>query len=220
NLDAVTVNAGYYTVKERERTGSIVKVTSEEIEIQPITSPLQSLEGRMAGVEVEQGSGITGLAPKIQIRGRNSLRNEGNYPLYIINGIPVNSEPLRSAGSSTNSSGIDPLSTLNLSNIESIEILKDADATAIYGSRGSNGVVLITTKKGSGGKTSLTIDMYSGVSIAAQRMKLLNTKQYLSMREQAFEDDGVTPSERNAPDLTLWDQSRYTDWQDLLFGRA
>src|SRR5690606_35546714 len=71
NLDAVTVNAGYYTVKERERTGSIAKVTSEEIEIQPITSPLQSLEGRMAGVEVEQGSGITGLAPKIRIRGQN-----------------------------------------------------------------------------------------------------------------------------------------------------
>lgn len=89
-----------------------------------------------------------GLAPKIRIRGTNSLRNDGNYPLYIIDGIPVSSEPLRSAGSLTNASGIDPLSTLNISNIESIEVLKDADATAIYGSRGANGVVLITTKKG------------------------------------------------------------------------
>src|SRR5690606_18408170 len=98
NLDAVTVNAGYYTVKERERTGSIAKVTSEEIELQPIVSPLQSLEGRMAGVEIEQGSGITGLAPTIRIRGQNSLRNShdnnGNYPLFIIDGIPINSMPL------------------------------------------------------------------------------------------------------------------------------
>src|SRR5690606_35278201 len=98
NLDAVTVNAGYYTVEERERTGSIAKVTTKEIELQPIVSPLQSLEGRMAGVEIEQGSGITGLAPTIRIRGQNSLRNShdnnGNYPLFIIDGIPINSMPL------------------------------------------------------------------------------------------------------------------------------
>src|SRR5690606_4335451 len=152
NLDAVTVNAGYYTVKERERTGSIAKVTSEEIELQPIVSPLEALQGRMAGVEIDQLSGMAGAAPKIRTRGTNSLRSEGNYPLYIVDGVPINAEPLNDhtilgdepylIGSGI---GIDPLSTLNLSYIKSIEVLKDADATAIYGSRGANGVVLITT---------------------------------------------------------------------------
>uniref|UniRef100_UPI00300AFD13 carboxypeptidase-like regulatory domain-containing protein n=1 Tax=Galbibacter sp. PAP.153 TaxID=3104623 RepID=UPI00300AFD13 len=97
DLGAVTVNAGYYTVKERERTGNIAKVTSEEIELQPIVSPLQALEGRIPGVEVEQGSGINGLAPSIRIRGTNSLRNDGNYPLYIVDGVPINSSPVRSS---------------------------------------------------------------------------------------------------------------------------
>src|SRR5690606_23647975 len=94
NLDAVTVNAGYYTVKERERTGSIAKVTSEDIELQPIVSPLEALQGRMAGVQIEQLSGMPGAAPKIRIRGTNSLRDEGNYPLYIVDGVPISSEPL------------------------------------------------------------------------------------------------------------------------------
>src|SRR5690606_36646805 len=83
NLDAVTVNAGYYTVKERERTGSIAKVTSKEIELQPIVSPLEALQVRMAGVEIDQLSGMPGAAPRIRIRGTNSLRTEGNYTLYI-----------------------------------------------------------------------------------------------------------------------------------------
>ncbi|HTN68287.1 MAG TPA: SusC/RagA family TonB-linked outer membrane protein [Dysgonamonadaceae bacterium] len=219
-LGEVRINAGYYTVKDRERTGSIVRVTAKDIEGLPIVSPLEALQGRMAGVEVTLGSGITGLAPSIRIRGTNSLRNDGNYPLYIINGIPLNSEPLRSAGQLTNLSGLDPLSTLNPNTIESIEVLKDADATAIYGSRGANGVVLITTKKKSSidKKTSLSINILSGISEVANKMKLLNTPQYLSMRKQAFENDGVIPTQANAPDLILWDQNRYTDWQEVLFG--
>ncbi|XCF04806.1 SusC/RagA family TonB-linked outer membrane protein [Tamlana crocina] len=222
DLGTVMVNAGYYSVSENERTGSISKVTAKDIELQPIVSPLQALEGRMPGVEVEQGSGITGLAPNIRIRGTNSLRNDGNYPLYIVDGVPVNSEPLNSVGSLTSQSGLDPLSTLNLQNIESIEVLKDADATAIYGSRGANGVVLITTKKGSNenGRTLLAINLYSGISEVSNKAKLLNTPQYLSMRRQAFENDGLTPNEGNAPDLVLWDQNRYTDWQEVLFGKT
>src|SRR5690606_37614931 len=94
NLDDVRLNAGYYTVKERERTGSIAKVTAEEIELQPIVSPLEALQGRMAGVQIDQFSGMPGAAPRIRIRGTNSLRDEGNYPLYIVDGVPINSEPL------------------------------------------------------------------------------------------------------------------------------
>ncbi len=221
-LQEVEVNAGYYTVKERERTGSISRVKAEEIELQPIVSPLEALQGRMAGVEVEQSAGITGLAPTIRIRGINSLRNDGNYPLYIVDGIPINSDPLRSGGGLTNSTGLDPLSTLNLYNIQSIEVLKDADATAIYGSRGSNGVVLITTKKKrtSDGKTLLAVNVLTGISEVANKVKLLNTRQYTSMRKMAFENDGVIPNNFNAPDLILWDQNDYTDWQEVLFGRA
>lgn len=219
-LGEVQINAGYYSTTDREKTGSIARVTSKDIEGLPIVSPLEALQGRMAGVEVEQSTGIAGLAPSIRIRGTNSLRNDGNYPLFIVDGIPLNSEPLPSGGQLTSLSGLDPLSTLNPNNIESIEVLKDADATAIYGSRGANGIVLVTTKrnKAINGKTSLAVNMFSGISEVSNKMKLLNTSQYISMRKQAFENDGATPTQANAPDLLLWDQNHYTDWQEVLFG--
>src|SRR5690554_3163153 len=101
-LQEVEVNAGYYTVKERERTGSISRVTAEEMELQPIVSPLEALQGRMAGVEVVKRNGVPGTAASIQIRGQNSLRNSlndnGNLPLFIIDDIPVNSSPIRTLG--------------------------------------------------------------------------------------------------------------------------
>ena len=145
SLNEVQINAGYYNVTRRERTGNISRVTAEEIENQPVVSPLQALQGRMAGVQITSGGTNPGAAATIQIRGINSLRSEGNYPLYIIDGVPISSIPVES-NSLLGNSGIDPLNNLNPANIESIEILKDADATAIYGSRGANGVVLITTK--------------------------------------------------------------------------
>lgn len=223
NLEAVTVNAGYYTVKERERTGSIVKVTSEEIELQPIVSPLEALQGRIAGVEVQQTDGMPGSAPSIRIRGTNSLREEGNYPLYIIDGIPINSTPIQSSMGFRGKllrSDIDPLSTLNLSNIESIEILKDADATAIYGSRGANGVVLITTRKRSGfnQETKVDLNWYSGLGQIGRKMKLLNTEQYVELRKAAMANAGVVMDASRAPDLVLWDTIRNTDWQEKLLG--
>ncbi|WP_233530569.1 SusC/RagA family TonB-linked outer membrane protein [Gelidibacter salicanalis] len=219
-LGEVQINAGYYTTTDREKTGSIARITAKDIEGLPIVSPLEALQGRMAGVEVEQSSGIAGLAPSIRIRGTNSLRNDGNYPLFIVNGVPLNSEPLNSVGQLTSLSGLDPLSTIDPNNIESIEVLKDADATAIYGSRGANGVVLITTKKrrSMDKKTSLSINILSGVSEVANKVKLLNTPQYISMRKKAFENDGATPTQATAPDLMLWDQNQYTDWQEVLFG--
>ncbi len=222
SLNEVEINAGYYNVTERERTGNISRVTAEEIERQPVFNPLQALQGRMAGVEVEQPIGVLGLATSIRIRGRNSLRLEGDYPLFIIDGVPINSSPISSIGPFSSSSGIDPLNTINLSNVESIEVLKDADATAIYGSRGANGVVLITTKTGSryGAQTGLEASFYSGVSNVSNKMELMNTAQYLSVRREAFENDGEEPTELNAPDLTLWDQNRYTDWQEELMGET
>src|SRR5690606_783213 len=131
------------------------------------------------GVEIQQQSGVPGNAPVIRIRGQNSLRTEGNFPLYVIDGMPINSTPI-DGGSNMYAvgaiGGIDPLSTLNLSNIKSIEVLKDADATAIYGSRGANGVVLITTKKGTGyhRKTEVEARWYSGLGEVSRKMDLLN----------------------------------------------
>ncbi|MFI2744235.1 SusC/RagA family TonB-linked outer membrane protein [Zhouia sp. PK063] len=223
-LSEVTVNAGYYTVTERERTGSIAKVSGDEIAKQPVISPLEALQGRMAGVEITQPTGIPGAAPHIQIRGQNSLRrslnDNGNLPLYIVDGVPLNSSPVLSQNGFLATIGTDPLNGLNLGNIQSIEILKDADATAIYGSRGANGVVLITTKNSHPKiqKTVVSADVYTGVSKVAHMVDMLNTPQYIALRQQAFDNDGATPSTNNAFDLLVWDQSRYTNWQKKLFG--
>ncbi|KOH43270.1 SusC/RagA family TonB-linked outer membrane protein [Sunxiuqinia dokdonensis] len=220
-LSEVTINAGYYTVKDRERTGSIARVRAKELENQPVSNVLSSVQGRMAGVNITQGSGVPGGGYSIQIRGTNSLRRAGNYPMYIVDGVPVSPQT-----TSTYSTGIfpytetNPLTAINPNDIESIEILKDADATAIYGSRGANGVILITTKKGKAGrKTALSINSSYGISRVANQMELMNTGQYLDMRRQAYINDGITNYPANAYDVNgTWDETRYTDWQDELIG--
>ena len=216
-LSEVVINAGYYNTTERERTGNIARVSGEDIQLQPVVNPLQALQGRMAGVEVTSGGSHPGMASTIKIRGTNSLREEGNYPLYIIDGVPINSTPIET-NSLMAAAGIDPLNSLDVSNIKSIEVLKDADATAIYGSRGANGVVLITTKKGTAASSGVTARYYTGVATVSERLDLLNTRQYLAVRNRAFENDGVEKTARNAYDLLLWDQKRYTDWQDFIYG--
>ncbi|UNY97893.1 SusC/RagA family TonB-linked outer membrane protein [Zhouia spongiae] len=217
NLGAVTVNAGYYTVKEKERTGNISRVTAKDIELQPVANPLAAMQGRMPGVFIQQNTGVPGGNFSIQIRGRNSIAS-GNEPLYIVNGVPLNTDLI------TSSLGINiinrgsPLNGIDLSGVESIEVLKDADATAIYGSRGANGVVLITTKKGSIGKTRFGLDIQTGLGSVANKLDLLNSKQYVMMREEAFANDGIEPTVANARDLLLWDADSYTDWQEKLIG--
>lgn len=219
-LKEVTINAGYYNVKEKARTGSIARITSKDIEKQPVTNVLATLQGRMAGVEIIQDGGTPGGNFTIKIRGINSLRENGNEPLYIIDGMPYSSE---SIGYGTITSGMptatSPLNSINPADLESIEVLKDADATAIYGSRGANGVVLITTKKGKAGATKVTINTSTGVGRATKMLNLMNTQQYLEMRRQGFANDGITTYPDSAYDINgTWDQNRYTDWQDVLMG--
>jgi len=216
-LGEVQINAGYYTTTRRESTGNIARVTAEDIELQPVVNPLQALQGMMAGVEITSGGANPGAASTIRIRGINSLRTEGNYPLYIIDGVPISAEPIET-NSILGNSGLDPLNNLDPSNIKSIEILKDADATAIYGSRAANGVVLITTKIGAQEGTGLEIRTYTGLASVPKKMDLLRTSEYLAIRKKAFQKDGVEPTKRNAYDLLLWDQERYTDWQEYAFG--
>ncbi|KGO85906.1 TonB-dependent receptor [Flavobacterium rivuli WB 3.3-2 = DSM 21788] len=219
-LEEVVVNAGYYSVRQKESTGSIARITSKDIEKQPVPNVLATMQGRMAGVDVTQTSGVPGGGFDIRIRGLNSLRSSGNAPLYIIDGVPYSSDAIGDSQTSTTlPNPTSPINTINPNDIESIEILKDADATAIYGSRGANGVVLITTKKGKTGETKFTLNVSSALGQVTKKMNLLNTQQYLAIRRQAFANDGITEYPENAYDVNgKWSQTRTTDWQKELTG--
>ncbi|TRX61188.1 TonB-dependent receptor [Fulvivirga sp. M361] len=227
SLEAVVVSTGYWETPERLNPGNIAKVSAEIIEQQPVVNPLQAMQGRVAGVQIQETSGIPGSAININIRGLNSLNNgqdglpNANLPFYVIDGVPFVATSLNSGFLPL--SGGSPLASLRPSDIESIEILKDADATAIYGSRGANGVILITTKKGRAGKTKVDINISRGVGEVVNKVDLLNTDQYLSMRREALVNDGVwpilTPQDSTIrPDIFAWNPTRNTDWQEELLG--
>jgi TonB-linked SusC/RagA family outer membrane protein len=226
-LDQVVMTA-YGSTTKKLNTGNITKVTAEEIERQPVSNPLAALQGRVPGMIITQMSGLPGAAFRVEIRGRSSLdlAYSRNDPLFIIDGVPF--EPGNVAtnqiANATNTpgnvtqGGMSPLNSINPSDIESIEVLKDADATAIYGSRGANGVILITTKKGRNGKLSLSAHVSVGLSKVGRTLDMLNTQQYLAMRREAFANDGVTPTITNAPDLLAWDTTQYTDYRKVFQG--
>ena len=232
-LDEIHV-IGYGTTTQRLNTGSVAKVTSDEISQQPVSNPLAALQGRVAGLNVTQTSGSFGSSFTVELRGQNSLATGGgniqagliSTPLFIIDGIPFapnntnlnNISSTLDYGNVTGNAGLSPFNSINPNDIESIEVLKDADATAIYGSRGGNGVILITTKKGKAGKTQFTANFNSGISKVAHLPELMNTQQYLEMRNEAFKNDNITPTIANAPDLKVWDQNRYTNFPKLLIG--
>ena len=227
-IEEVVVSAGYYKVRDEERTGSIAKISAKDIENQPVTNVLSAAQGRMAGVSITQNSGVPGGGFDIQIRGRNSLRNksnsevDGNQPLYVIDGVPFGSE-MTSLYSQVilPSRSINPLNSINPNDIEKIEILKDADATAIYGSRGANGVVLVTTKKGRSGKLGVTFNSSYGISQMISNLKMMNTEQYLGMRRQAFTNNNIMVIPATAYDLNgQWETNRMTDWEKVLIGNT
>ena len=224
-LEGVTLNAGYYTVKEKERTGNIAKLTAKTIEKQPVNNPLAAMQGYISGVNIVQNTGLPGGGFSIQVRGQNFL-NGSTEPLYIIDGVPFGSESLASTQISAgiNGGNISPLNAMNPNDIESIEVLKDADATAIYGSRAANGVVLITTKKGRSGKTKYNVTMSSTLGQVSHFLDLMDTQQYLEVRREGIQNDGFGSLLENPafdfvwPDVKTWDQNRYTDWQKELIG--
>lgn len=219
SLHEVEINAGYYTVKEKERTGAISRVTAETIGKQPVSNPLLALQGSATGIFIQQTSGNPGSNVNVIIRGKNSIA-AGNNPFYVIDGVPFISESLSSSLSSgvMYNGGSSPLNILNPGDIESIEVLKDADATAIYGSRGANGVILITTKKGKAGKTIINANLQSGFSNVSSRLKMMNTAQYLEMRKEGFKNDGIAPNATNYDVNGTWDPNRNTNWQKELMG--
>jgi TonB-linked SusC/RagA family outer membrane protein len=220
-LDQVQVVA-YGQTTQRLNTGDVTTVSSSVIEKAPVENVLSAIEGRVPGLLITQGSGMPNSPYSVQIRGQNSMKN-GNDPFYVIDGVPYTSELIN--GSTLNpATGAgypapgNPLNFINPSDIESISILKDADATAIYGSRAANGAILITTKKGKAGKLKLDINASEGIAQAPLAAQWLNTPQYLAMRREAFKNDGVQPNPNSAPDLLAWDTTRYTDWEKLLIG--
>lgn len=168
-LDEVVV-VGYGTQKKSQMTGAISQVNSKQITEMPLTSLGQALQGRVAGVDVSQSGSKPGSAPRILIRGRRSF-NAGNDPLYVVDGIPL------SAG----------YEDINPNDIQSMEVLKDATATAIYGARGANGVVLVTTKRGAPkGKTTVTVDTYVGASNAYSKLELFSGEEFAEYVREAY----------------------------------
>jgi TonB-linked SusC/RagA family outer membrane protein len=204
----------------------VVSIKAEDIEKQPINNPLYALQGRVAGLVVTPTTGLAGGAVNLQIRGQNSL-NPGGTPLIVIDGLPVvnNIQGLGHLGLLQ----LSALSFINPNEIESISVLKDADATSVYGSRGANGVILITTKKGKIGQTKIDVNIQNGWANVAKKVKLLNTSEYLRLRREGYANAGIdfintfpfgNPAYTSlvAQDLFLWDTTRYTDWQKELIG--
>lgn len=215
SLEEVVVNKGYYFEKSRLSTGNVSQVNAETISKQAINNPMQALQGRVPGLFITQNSGVPGGSYNIEIRGRNSIAS-GNEPYYVIDGVPFIQGRL-GTGAIIGSGG-SPFNNLNAADIESIQILKDADATAIYGSRGANGVILITTKRGRPGDTRVSFDASTGMGSVNRKMELLSTEQYLEMRNEAFNNDGLIPDSNVDVDLMVWNKDRFTDWQDVLIG--
>jgi hypothetical protein len=210
------VVVGYGSKIKRDVTGSVIKVTGKEITDMPAPSFEAGLQGKAAGVQVTVGSGVAGSASLVRIRGVASISANGD-PLYVVDGIPITQNYFING----NNGGFNnnPLATLNPEDIESVDILKDAAATSIYGSRGANGVVLITTKRA--GKKGLRFDFTSrvGTSQATYKPQMLNSKQFLQMYQEAWENDGGT-GRAPLPNNVSWEDAEKTNtnWVDETMG--
>ncbi|MBO0938285.1 TonB-dependent receptor [Fibrella sp. HMF5335] len=246
NALSEVVVVGYGVQNRRDVTTAIGSVRARDLANQPVSSFDQALAAKIAGVQVVQTSGAPGAALSVKVRGTGSI-SAGNDPLYVIDGIPLSRDTKFATGSTSTQfpdNPINVLSTLNTDDIESIEVLKDASAAAIYGSRGSNGVVLLTTKRGKEGKTLISYDGYVGVQQVTKKLDLLNAYEYATLnaegRNNAYLDRNPTgkitdptsvreklagapstvippqivPYLNNTPGLTD------TDWQDAIFRSA
>jgi TonB-linked SusC/RagA family outer membrane protein len=199
DLDEVVV-VGYGTARKRDLTGSVASIKGAELNSVPSTNVIQSLAGRASGVNVSQNTGAPGAAISVRIRGTNSIQGS-NEPLYVVDGFPYSSSP----------------TLLNNADIESVEVLKDASATAIYGSRGANGVVLITTKKGKSGKVVVDYDGYYGMQTLRKKLDLMNATEYANFYNEQAVNDKVNP---RFTQNQINSFGEGTDWQESIFQRA
>lgn len=204
-IDEIVV-VGYGTMKRSDITGSVVSVGAEDLKKTVVTSADQALQGRAAGVQVTSNSGSPGGGISVSIRGVNSLN--GNEPLYVIDGVAIDGQ------TNGNSSA---LSTINPSDIVSMEVLKDASATAIYGSRASNGVVLITTKKGQAGKPTISYEGYYAIQQIPTKLETMNLREYAELYNERVDVLGWGEREEFADPSVLGEG---TDWQSEIFRKA
>ncbi len=215
-LDEI-VKVGYGTVNKRELTNAVATLKAEEIANVPVPSIDQAIQGRIAGVQVTKGTGAPGGGINVRVRGTASI-NGGQEPLYIVDGIPINNTFTGSVGQGGTQSGegfagnevLNGMANINPDDIESIEVLKDAAAASIYGSRAANGVVLITTKRGKPGALKADLKFYTGITFQPRRYDLLNAEQYASVLNEGFISSGNT--------VDVIREARFdTDWQDEIF---
>ncbi|MDW7694194.1 TonB-dependent receptor [Flammeovirgaceae bacterium SG7u.111] len=211
-LEEVIV-VGYGTQDKRDVTAAIGSIDSEQINKIPVANGVQAMQGQVAGVDIQSGGGRPGSGPSVRIRGRRSI-TASNNPLYVIDGIPQ---------ASTSSSA---LNDINPQDIASMEVLKDAAATAIYGSRGANGVILITTKRGKSGKTQVSYNGYYGVTDIMNKVDMMNGEEFADMKRESRRDgyNGAIPADDAVFDdpieLESIAQGRSTDYQDLVFSQG
>lgn len=228
------VVVGYGTQDRRSVTGAISSLKSEDINLLPLASFDQAMQGRMAGVQVTQSSGAPGGAVTVRVRGFGSI-SASNEPLYVIDGFPFDAEANQgNTGFSASQFSVNPLSTIDPNDIESIDVLKDAAAAAIYGSRGANGVVIITTKRGKKGSPIIDFGHYTGWQTATNLPNLMNAREYNEMMVEArnwawvdgdpagrtFSDaDDIRPGNLRVSPF-MQEPLADTDWQEEIFRTA
>jgi TonB-linked SusC/RagA family outer membrane protein len=214
---------GFGGTPTRDKIGAITSIKGEVLDKQPVTSIDQMIQGRAAGVQVVSNSGDPGGGAEIRIRGAGSI-SAGNEPLYIIDGIPIISTPYDNTDAGRESARISPIADINPSDIERIDVLKDANAAAIYGARAANGVIIITTKRGKPGITNVTFNTQFNILEAPPAIPVLQGSEYKIMRLEAEQNNGnINPANTN--NLPLVDDPTYvgywyyqsnTDWLSLL----
>jgi len=217
NLVNAVVVIGYGTQKREELTGSISSIPVAAIKESGSTSFVIGLQGLATGVQVTQSSGSPGGSVSVRIRGGNSITG-GNEPLYVIDGFPVYNDNNAASAGAISGPSINALSSINPADIESIDILKDASATAIYGSRGANGVIIVTTKKGKAGKGTVTYDGWYGVQSVSKKIDLLNAQEWGIYKNDAYANSSKSPYYSDSEIAALANTS--TDWQDEAFRSA
>lgn len=231
-LDEMQVVA-YGKVSKRFNTGDETVIKSEDIDKNPVNNVLEAIQGHVPGMQIQQSSGAPGSNFIVQVRGESSFGI--TQPLYVIDGVvyPATTalsmlNPLYNSITYGNNTGLNGIS-LNGTNaldyvdpslIESVSVLKDADATSIYGSRGAYGVILITTKKGKPGVPRLNVNTYTGVTTRGVTPQLLNTRQYLMLRREALKNDGLTPGTADDDLNGTWDTTASTNWRNFFLGHA
>lgn len=206
SLDEVVINVGYGTVKKKDLTGAVSSVSADVIAAAPVSSALQAIQGRVSGVNISSTEGSPDAELTVRVRGGGSLTGD-NSPLYIVDGFPVAS-----------------IADIAPADIESIDILKDASSTAIYGSRGANGVILVTTKNSKDGRTAISFSSFGGIKKLANTLDVLTPLDYATWQYErallANKIDDYTKYFGNYQDINLYGSVVPNDWQNIVFGRT